>query len=284
MSLSRTFFLLSLFLLVLLGLFSSPLVRADASEDSLADGESVSESGEVDELAVSEDGESDSEPVEIEEILDDAGSLIGELEPHPDVQMSVFFPEAADKKFAQDHDITALVAVQNVGPEAFNISYSGAHLHSAIDYSYYVQNLSVYHVDMILQPGGQATVEYRFRAHPDLEPVDFLFSGWLIYNTTNGKIFKSNFANTTIWLVEPEFKWDFQSISTYFIVLAFFGGLGYLAYNSLLGGKKRSNKRSKSSGSSSGEKEVRPPPVWETANVYTPKPQGGSKKKPSKKE
>jgi hypothetical protein len=135
---------------------------------------------------------------------------------------------------------------------------------------------------MIVQPGGQATVEYRFRAHPDLEPVDFLFSGWLIYNNTNGKIFKSNFANTTIWLVEPEFKWDFQSISTYLIVVSFFGGLLYLAYNSLLGGKKRNNKRSKSS--SQAEKEVRPPPVWEPSAVYTPKPQARKKPTSVKKE
>jgi hypothetical protein len=143
MSLSRSFLLFCFFLLLSLALFS-PSVRSSSDSD-----DSVSDINESDDLAVSEDGEAeseadpDAEAVEIEEVLDDAGSLIGELEPHPDVQLSVFFPESVELHFPQDHDITALVAVHNVGPEAFNISYSGAHLHSAIDYSYYVQNVSL---------------------------------------------------------------------------------------------------------------------------------------------
>jgi len=187
--------------------------------------------------------------------------------PAADVQTYVKFIGVEGTKFIAGDEVTALIGMHNSGDKTYNVSYVGAHLHSPFDYNFYVQNFTVRWTSNLLPPRSEVTVEYRFRPDPNLEPLDFQLSGWLIYNDSapTPVIYRSMFVNQTIEVLERRQEWTASSIITWIFVLAGLGLAGYVALNLTQGGKK-----TKSRASTPSVDGVKSPSAgWET-QVYKP--------------
>jgi len=169
----------------------------------------------------------------------------GILRPHHDVRASVHFPDFPDRKFELGQRVSSLIGFNNKGPLAFNVTAIGAFFHSPYDYSYYIQNFSYRDVGVILQGHWQVTFEYVFAPDRGLEPVDYWLSGWIDYNSSEGREYRSTWYNGTVTLVEKNAEFDFRKSLGYLFLLALAGGAIYFAlnYQTLTGGKKKKERK-----------------------------------------
>eukprot|EP00823_Brevimastigomonas_motovehiculus_P005314 TRINITY_DN388_c0_g1_i1.p1 TRINITY_DN388_c0_g1~~TRINITY_DN388_c0_g1_i1.p1 ORF type:complete len:283 (-),score=72.98 TRINITY_DN388_c0_g1_i1:106-954(-) len=174
------------------------------------------------------------EKVEESQFDVDEKADMGPLMPSPNITTVIYFPDYSDKHFPLSTEIVALIGVSNSGDTPVNISYIGAHFHSPYDYNYYIQNFTVRELGVSVEPGKQTTLEYRFKPDKSLDALQFWFSGWIIYNNSDDtKVFRSQFHNSTIEMVEPSAEFDAKRIFTYFLYVAVFGLIGYVAYQAV---------------------------------------------------
>jgi len=262
MRVARWLFLLFVFA-IFLNLHS--VARADDDEDDI----------DVDDV---DDPKDDLKDEEYEYEEDD-----GVLRPHHDVRATAHFPEFTDKKFDLGAKVNALIGFNNKGKHAFNVTAIGAFFHSPYDYSYYIQNFSYRDVGVILQGHWQVTFEYVFAPDKGLEPVDYWLSGWIDYNSSEGREYRSTWYNGTVTLVEKNADFDIRKIFSYLFLLALLAGAIYFAinYQTLTGGKKKKERRP--------ERTSAPPKETTDADwgtIYKPSTTArrvGSKKAPAKK-
>lgn len=247
------------------------------------------------------------EEIEEEEILEEPEVFERgkPLSPHPGVTTTFLFPNNDEYKFVQGEEVVLLVGVHNGAMNNyFNVSYVGAHLHSPYDFTYYIHNFTIREQEALLGPGGETTIEYRFRPDPSLEPLEFTFSAWVVYNSSQGKLYQNQVVNTTIELIEKAEPWSVtyvaSSLFTFGVLAASAAGAAWIAGYDVLGyvqniiagqTKKRKSHRSTSSKSSSSGDAASSDEIasgWETV-AYTPAAKSkavkkkGSKKPPSKK-
>jgi len=199
------------------------------------------------------------------EDVEDVEESVSVLQPSPDIHTSVLFTNFPDRRFVQGEIVTILVGFHNSGQKTFNITNVGASLRSPFDYSYIIQNLTSSEVGLIVEPGNEVSIEYKFRADPSLEPLEFWLSGWLLYNNSDHQIFRSAFYNATIDLVEKPNNFDARQVFSYFLMAAVGGLVAYIFFQLSSGGKK-----SKRSGRSSARQQQESNSSWNTP-VYTPK-------------
>jgi hypothetical protein len=208
----------------------------------------------------------------------------GVVRPHPDVRATVHFPDFADKKFNLGDRVNALIGFNNKGNHPFNVTAIGAYFHSPYDYSYYIQNFSYRDVGVILQGHWQVTFEYVFLPDKGLEPVDYWLSGWIDYNSSEGREYRSTWFNGTVTLVEKDVGFDFRKTLSYLFLLGLLGAVIYFAlnYQTLTGGKKKKERKPVAERSSTPKETT--DADWGT--IYKPAAQArrvGSKKAPAKK-
>jgi len=209
----------------------------------------------------------------------------GVLRSHPDVRATVHFPDFPDRKFELGQRVTSLIGFNNKGNTAFNVTAIGAFFHSPYDYSYYIQNFSYRDVGVILQGHWQVTFEYVFAPDKGLEPVDYWLSGWIDYNSSEGREYRSTWYNGTVTLVEKSAEFDVRKTFSYLFLLALLGGGIYAAinYQTLTGGKKKKVRKPYTERASVTPKETTDAD-W--GAIYKPAAQSrriGSKKAPAKK-
>lgn len=200
----------------------------------------------IDEVLVSEDDASSSTPssssddvdVDVEAGLDgDSESpqplTLETLPSSPDISTTVYFPQFTDKRFIAGEEVSVLIGVSNAGDRPYNLTYITGSLHSPFDYSYYIQNFSVGLINAVVDAGTEISVEYRFKPDPNLEPLEFHFSGYFLYNTTDDReIYRSTFYNGTVELLEKSRDFNTRTIFSYVLVLAVVGLAGYFLYES----------------------------------------------------
>jgi hypothetical protein len=213
-----------------------------------------------------EEAEKPAEEFEAEEYDEDEDEDQA-LMPSPDVTTSYIFPEHKERSFPLGEIITVLVGISNVGHNVFNITNVGGHLHSPFDFNYYIQNFTVKEIASEVDGESQISVEYKFMADPSLEPLEFWFSGWVEYNSTDGEGFRSTFVNGTVDLVSAPVKFDPQLFFKYILIFAVLGVVVYTGGTQIMakaGGRKKFESGTK--GADDG---------WGEVRVY--KPSEGSK-------
>jgi hypothetical protein len=208
----------------------------------------------------------------------------GVLRPHHDVRATVHFPDFPDRKFDLGARVNALIGFNNKGNHPFNVTAIGAFFHSPYDYSYYIQNFSYRDVGVILQGHWQVTFEYVFAPDKGLEPVEYWLSGWIDYNSSEGREYRSTWYNGTVTLVEKNAEFDIRKTFSYLFLLALLGLLIYFVVNyaTLTGGKKKKERRPYTERSAAPKETT--DADWGT--IYKPAAQSrrvGSKKAPTKK-
>jgi hypothetical protein len=219
-----------LFLLGILFLSQLSVVRADDVDDE-------EEAGDI-EIADDDAGDDD----DYEDYEDDVEEEFdGTVVAHPDVETRVIFPDYPTKQFVVGKPVVALVAFANhARNKAFNITAVGAHLHSPFDLSYYIQNFTVREQDALVGPGYQVSVEYVFMTDPSLEPLEFWFSAWVQYNSTDGRTFRTTFTNGTIELIEKPSEFNAKTFFGYVVAVAVVAVGGFAFWNSQQSGSSRS--------------------------------------------
>jgi hypothetical protein len=210
---------------LLMGMLALAFVTNVAAQGS----ETEEEAGEENKKRADDDEEEDEE-----ELL---------LIPHRDVSVSYYFPDAPNRKLKLGENINLLLGFHNKADEAFNITGIGAHLQSPFDLSYYIQNFTARRVvGAPVGPGQQAAAEYQFRPDPTLEPVEYWFSAWVIYNNSNDQVYMHYFYNGTIELVEENAGFGSKQVLSYLLIVAGLGLAGYMFLRSS-GFQKRSRSR-----------------------------------------
>jgi len=169
----------------------------------------------------------------------------GILRSHSDVRATVHFPDFPDRKFELGQRVDALIGFNNKGNVPFNVTAIGAFFHSPFDYSYYIQNFSYRDVGVILQGHWQVTFEYIFMPDRGLEPVEYWLSGWIDYNSSEGREYRSTWYNGTVTLVEKSVEFDFRKTLGYLFLIFLAVAFGYfiLNYQTLTGGKKKKERK-----------------------------------------
>jgi len=189
--------------------------------------------------------------------------------PHPDVETTAIFPDFPDKRLVLGQPISILLGFTNKGKGSFNITGIGAHLHSPVDLTYFIQNYTARRVvGAPVGPGQQASVEYYFFPDSQLEPLKFWFSAWVLYNNSRDEMFVNTFFNSTIELVEADVGFDIYSYLSYIVFLA---GAGLLAYTLI--SKRATSHRSKrhhSTNSTDSNSTVELTPEEAGVQVYKP--------------
>ena len=254
-----------MFLLVGLCLLAGPaFVRAD--EDAYD--EAFDEGEDMEEMEYLED-----------EIPDDAD---GAFRP-ADIRTTVIFPDhEGGKPFVAGEPVTALVGVWNAGDETYNLSYCGASFHSPYDYNYYIQNFTVQQSSVFIAP---QTLEYTFTPDARLEAVEYFLSGWVIYNDTEGQLYRAVWTNATVALEEKASEVNARVMFAIVVVLAFCGGAVYLAMEKMAntkGAKIARAQRADAAAASSSEGPASTAKADDWGEIYTPKSAKG-KRKSSKK-
>jgi len=222
---SRIAFLTFLFLII--GSLFCTVVRAEEDDLELAD--------EEEEPKGSAPPVSDEE--EFEEVEEEGEEF---LAPHPDVDTLVYFKDALDKRFVIGEPVVVLIGLHNRGDQRLDLTEIGAHFHSPYDLSYYIQNFTRRSLNTFLPPNFEVTLEYKFVPDKSLEPLNFWLSGWVEYNSSSGRYYRSTFTNGTVELIEKQSDADFRRI---FAVLFVIGLGGLIAYFFINSNAQRSSKK-----------------------------------------
>jgi len=191
-----------------------------------------------------EDEETKGDATKPDEDEDEYEEDDGELKQHSDVRTVVYFPDFVDKKFHVGSKVNTLIGFNNKGDSGFNVTAIGAYFHSPYDYSYYIQNFSIKEVGVTLAGHWQVTFEYVFAPDKGLEPLDYWLSGWILYNSTDGREYLSTWYNGTVQLVEKETEFDIRRVFSYFLLASAIGLVIYVVINFSQGsGKKKRERR-----------------------------------------
>jgi len=219
-----------LLVLVVLVVFVSLQLSVVAAQDDVDD-----------DVHVDEDTKGDSTKDEDEDEFEEDD---GELRHHPDVRTVVYFPDFTDKKFEVGSRVNTLIGFDNKGDSGFNVTAIGAFFHSPYDYSYYIQNFSAKEVGVTLAGHWQVTFEYVFAPDKGLEPLEYWLSGWILYNSSDGREFISTWYNGTVLLVEKNTEFDIRRVFSYFLLASGLGLVVYVVINiSQSGGKKKKERK-----------------------------------------
>jgi len=257
--------------LVVLALFVSLHVSVVAAQDDADDDAHVDDEDTKGDATKPDDDEDEYEEED------------GDLKQHPDVRTVVYFPDFIDKKFHVGSKVNTLIGFNNKGDSGFNVTAIGAFFHSPYDYSYYIQNFSAKEVGVTLAGHWQVTFEYVFAPDKGLEPLDYWLSGWILYNSTEGREYLSTWYNGTVQLVEKDAEFDIRRVFSYFLLASGIGLVVYVVINfSQSGsGKKKRERRPVSSEQSTAKAESAAEDWGVQDLVYTPAAQArraGSKK------
>lgn len=168
---------------------------------------------------------------ESDQVDEDADEYEEDMDAH-EVKTSYFFPEYKEKRLPVGKEVTVLVDFSNDGQDVFNVTRVAAFLHSRFDFDYYVQNFTTKEVSGLAAPNSQVSLEFKFKPDKGLETVEFILSGFVEYRMEGSdEPFQLMFMNNTVELYDDASGIDFATVSTYLMMLAAFGGLGYYAMN-----------------------------------------------------
>jgi len=205
------------------------------------------------------------------------------LIPHPEVSVTYVFPDAPTRKLKLDgNEVSILLGFNNKAPEAFNITGIGAHLQNPFDLSYYVQNFTARRVvGAAVGPGQQASVEYRFKPDPSLEPIEYWMTAWVIYNNSNDRVYMHTFYNGTVELIEDNPGFSLKQFIQYVLVLGMLGLGGFFAFKLTSGGSKPAKRVERGTRETSDDYQIYKPAAQSKA-VRRSRP-SSTPKKPTKK-
>eukprot|EP01091_Cochliopodium_minus_P008709 TRINITY_DN2014_c0_g1_i1.p1 TRINITY_DN2014_c0_g1~~TRINITY_DN2014_c0_g1_i1.p1 ORF type:complete len:238 (-),score=68.81 TRINITY_DN2014_c0_g1_i1:66-779(-) len=206
------------------------------------------------------------------------GQEQGELSGAKGVELYSIFPENQEN-FPAGKVHQFLTLFHNGAPEYMNVTYIEAQLVLPQDHSIFVQNFTKQPFFINVPPNAEVTIDYFWRADPNIEPMKLVFLATIHYRTTYGNsAFSTILYNRTIQITEPEEDiYAGESMFLYFLIIGTIAVGGYLYYMKTTSEKKqKTSKTTTSSVTESGTSEI--DESWLTGTVAT-----SDKKKNKKK-
>lgn len=168
--------------------------------------------------------------------------IFGPLATSPDVQVSYVFPDFPAQRLPSGQIIESLVGFTNNGKRTFNITHIAASLNHPQDFRYYIQNYTKFVYGVLVHPGEQVSLSYKFIPDPYLEPREFGLVVSVYYHDEVGGNFTTAFFNGTVDIVDPDSGFDFQQAFIYLGLFTIVGLGGFFAYKSLSKKTRRTKK------------------------------------------
>jgi translocon-associated protein subunit alpha len=203
---------LSLILLLILGLCLSPVVvRSDDSDDS-------------DEDAVINDDTPTNANEEVQTAAEteaDEESTEDRVTSSPFVRANVLFiqPESTTELPA-GRLVKLLVGFQNNGTANFIVDSIDGSFRYPQDFSYFIQNFSLFEYNKVVEANRESTFEYMFTPSETFSSRQFGLTINLRYHSVEGKAFVNSVFNDTINVVEPEEGLDGETFFLYIFLAA----------------------------------------------------------------
>jgi len=146
-----------------------------------------------------------------------------------DVQTAFVFPQSADREFQLGMPVDILLGFKNNGKKTFTIVEVNTQLRYDQDWNVIIQNYTALTPSLLVQPGDDITVTYRFFPDPLLEVRRYGLQANLFYNDEDTK-YGQTFFNSTISFVEQDTGLDAPTLFTYVGIFAFAGLLAFAVF------------------------------------------------------
>lgn len=155
----------------------------------------------------------------------------GMIGPSEDVFLSSVIPEQPHppRSVPAGSIVEVALTFENRGEDAMNVTGIMAHL--MYEWQQYVQNYSMTQEPVIVEPGNMASLLYRFRPDPAIDPHEFGVLGRVFYTDADGQEYMSIF-NQTIFLLEAEDETEYGTLMLNSLVMAGAGFAMWYVLNS----------------------------------------------------
>lgn len=220
---------LLLFALLSLAMFS-PIVRAVEDDIEELDDEPIDDSLKGEDVKDQTATETEAD----EEALEEAptGS--------PYAKTNVLFTQPESFELPAGRLVKMLVGFHNNGTQEFLVQSLEASFRYPQDFSYHIQNFSMYEINKVIDPETEATFEYLFTPSETFASRQFGLTVILRYRNADGNQFFNAVYNETVNIIEPEEGLDGETFFLYIflaaiVVLCSFGAYQFL---SVFGKKK----------------------------------------------
>jgi hypothetical protein len=80
---------------------------------------------------------------------------------------------------------------------------------------------------VVIRPGDQVTLNYRFMVDPNMERREYAFVGTAEYYDADGISYVSTFSNATVIVVDVDSGFDVSTLFLWVLILGILGGSGY---------------------------------------------------------
>lgn len=180
------------------------------AEDGASDG-SDSDAGGTDTAATTTDTEADKEEDEDAE---------KPLKPSPDAETNILFIRPTSLDFPAGYPVKFLVGFSNNGEKDFLVETMDAAFRYPQDYSFYIQNFTVYRYYRTVEPKREATFEYSFTPSETFSARPFGLTVNLNYKDSEGNVFQDAVFNATINISEPDEGLDGETFFLYVFLAA----------------------------------------------------------------
>jgi len=194
-----------------------------------------------------------------EQVLIEQDTLSGFIS-SPDVGVASLLPENSDNKIEVGKIANVLMGFTNNGDRPFNVQYIRGYLTSPLDPTYVLYNFTGQQVNVTVEPDEVASLVYRFKTDPQMDPREFGVVVDVFYLNEDRDTFATTFFNKTIQFTEPVEGIDAKNIFSYIFLVVMLGLLGFGVFKlastnasvkKFLGGSKKTTSSSSASVSTS---------------------------------
>jgi len=232
---------------------SGLMVRADDDQQDMVDGEEDQDASVESEDGILDGGDAENINMDAAAAATDTEAEKEEdedaekpLKPSPDAETTILFIRPTGLEFPAGQPVKFLVGFTNKGEKDFVVETMDAAFRYPQDYSFYIQNFTVYRYFRTVEPKREATFEYSFSPSDTFSARPFGLTINLNYKDAEGNIFQDAVFNTTINISEPDEGLDGETFFLY-VFLAAIVVLLVVGAQQLLGsfGKKRLSSKPK---------------------------------------
>eukprot|EP01025_Chloroclados_australasicus_P039600 TRINITY_DN4107_c0_g1_i4.p2 TRINITY_DN4107_c0_g1~~TRINITY_DN4107_c0_g1_i4.p2 ORF type:complete len:265 (-),score=31.88 TRINITY_DN4107_c0_g1_i4:419-1213(-) len=149
-----------------------------------------------------------------------------------DVKVKCVLPNHGTKLIPAGEVVDVLVGIQNGSPEMLNVTAAMGSINFPQNFSFYVQNFSLYQYHQVVAPQQSLSLLYQVRSDPNLYARDWIFAFTLFYHS-NGVQYSNTFFNESVTVVEPDRAIDFEMLFMYVVLLGLLAIGGFFAYQAI---------------------------------------------------
>lgn len=158
----------------------------------------------------------------------------------PYVKTNVLFIQPESTDLPAGRLVKLLVGFHNNGSSNFIVDSIDGSFRYPQDFSYYIQNFSVFDFNKVIESEKESTFDYYFTPSETFSSRQFGLTINLRYRDLEGKSFVNAVFNETINVVEPDEGLDGETFFLYIFLAAILVLLGFGAYQYLSVFKKKS--------------------------------------------